>query len=601
MNDKRQPSINDYALIANGHSAALVSKEGSIDWCCMTRIDAESCFSRLLDWERGGACVIRPSTEHEVQRCYIDRTMVLETRFRTLDGEVRLLDFFGVHGADSPLDQLIRIVEGVDGEVELNVEIAPRFSYGEVAPWVRCHDNRLFTAIGGDLGLVIYGDLDLERCDVHDLRARVTVRKGERRHLAIHPQPAYTLYPRQPKTPETDFEARLEEAIKYWRDWTSRCNADFEGIDRVLRSALIIKSLVYESSGAIAAAATTSLPEHWGGQKNWDYRFSWIRDSALAIKVMSDLGFEDVAHGFRYFIERTTAGSAEELQPLYGLDGRRILTERKIDGIAGYRGASPVRIGNAVESQKQLDIYGELLEVAFEGAQRGPEPDSEYWHLLRSTVELVEASWRQPDAGIWESRGEPQNYTHSKVMCWVAVDRMLKLAEQFGLDVPVNRWRSLADTIRQAVEGRGYDRTRGVFVRAFTSAEMDCSLLLLPRVGFVDFRDERMVRTVDEIRCRLEASPGLFYRHEQAVGKEGAFIACSFWLVECLVEQGRREEARKIYERASSLANDIGLFSEMADPDTSELLGNLPQGLSHYSHISATLALMRGHGAGQGG
>ncbi|HET8701494.1 MAG TPA: glycoside hydrolase family 15 protein, partial [Nitrococcus sp.] len=492
-----------------------------------------------------------------------------------------------------------RIVEGLDGAMELDVKVSPRFSYGQTAPWVRQHGDELFTAIGGDLGLVIYGNLGLKRCDVHDLRARVTVRKGERLYLGIHPQPAYTLYPAQPKVFGTNFEACLEEAIKYWRDWSAQCNGEFKDVDRLLRSALVIKSLTYEPSGAIAAAATTSLPEQPGSKKNWDYRFSWIRDSAFAMKVMSDLGFEDVASGFRYFIERTTAGSAEELQPTYGLDGRRILTEREIHGLSGYRGASPVRIGNAVESQKQLDIYGELLEVVFEGAQHGPEPDDEYWHLLRSTVELVEKTWRQPDAGIWESRGELQNYTHSKVMCWVAVDRMLKLAEQFKVDVPMDRWRSLAGTIRRAVEERGYDRNRGVFVRAFTSADMDCSLLLLPRVGFIDFRDERMVRTVDEIRHKLEASPGLFYRHEQAVGKEGAFLACSFWLVECLVEQGRTEEAHKVYERVSALANDVGLFSEMADPDTGELRGNLPQGLSHYSHISATLALTRGHGAGQ--
>ncbi|MDN5871700.1 MAG: glycoside hydrolase family 15 protein [Nitrococcus sp.] len=596
----QQPPIKDYALIADGQSAALVSKEGSIDWCCLARIDAESCFSRLLDWEGGGACIIQPVADHEVARCYLDRTMVLETRFHTPDGEVCLRDFLGVHGPDNPADQLIRIVEGISGEVALNVEISPRFCYGQVAPWIRCHGDRLFTALGGDRGLVIYGDVDLERCDGHDLRAQVMVRQGERLCLGIHPQPAYTLYPAQPEAPGTDFEARLEEAIAYWRDWASQCAEDFAGIDQALRSALIIKSLIYHPSGAIAAAATSSLPEQAGGRKNWDYRFSWIRDSAFAIKVMSDLGFEEVARGFRYFIERTTAGSAEDLQPIYGLDGGHILTERKLQGLAGYRGADPVRIGNAAESQKQLDIYGELLEVAFEGAQRGPEPDREYWHLLRSTVELVETLWQQPDEGIWESRGESQHYTHSKVMCWVAVERMLKLAAQFDLDVPVQRWRSLANNIRQAVENRGYDHERGVFVRAFGSTKMDCALLLLPRVGFIDFRDERMMRTVDEIRRKLEAAPGLFYRHEDAIGEEGAFIACSFWLVECLVEQGRDEEARKIYQRVSAVAGDLGLFSEMADPDTGELLGNLPQGLSHYSHISATMALGRGRGAGQG-
>jgi len=596
-----QPPIEDYALIADGYSAALVSRGGSIDWCCLGRVDGESCFSRLVDVDRGGFFSIAPAESARVTRRYLDRTVVLDTVFETKHGKVRLTDFIGVTGGEGPPDRLVRIVDGVEGTVPIEVGIAPRFAFGKVTPWVRKNDDGLLTAIGGDLALVIYGDGALERRDDHDIGARFDVAEGDRRVFALHCQAAHELYPEEPARPELDAQAELDRTVGRWRRWADLCKCEFEGAEQALRSALIVKALTYRPSGAIAAAATTSLPEKMGGGANWDYRLTWLRDGSMAIKVMGDLGFDDVAHGFRYFIERTSAGVADELQPLYGLAGESLVSERELHELDGYRGSKPVRVGNDAEAQRQLDIYGELLEVAYEGVQRGQEPDAEYWHMLRSTVELVAERWEQPDAGIWEKRGENENFTHSKVMCWVAVDRALRLADRFSIDVPRKEWTELAETIRSVVEDRGYDHERGVFVRAFGSKKVDCSLLLLPRVGFVDFRDERMVRTVDEIRRKLEASFGLLYRHEDAKGQEGAFIACSFWLAEVLAHQGRVEDAQKVFDRAASVANDVGLLSEMVDPDSGELLGNVPQGLSHYSHISALLALGRGRGAGQGG
>lgn len=597
-----QPPIADYALIADGHSVALVSKGGSVDWCCFTSIERESCFGRILDARRGGHCSIAPVGDHEVERRYLEGTLVLETTFRTAEGEARVTDFFAprAEGSEDPNDHLIRLVDGIRGSVDLRVEVQPRFAYGRVRPWIRQHGEGFFTAIGGDLGLVIVTEVGMERRDVHDLEARFRIEQGQRRRLGIHSVAARALYPDRPDPyPAQDLDRRLEEAVRWWRDWAKQGKRRLERRDHVERSALVIKGLTHEPSGAIAAAATTSLPEQIGAHKNWDYRFSWIRDSAIAVKVMGDLGYHDISKGFRFFIERTTAGSAEEIQPLYGVRGTELLTETTMHQLGGYRGSKPVRIGNRAEAQLQTDVYGELLEVAWAAAQFGQEPDPEYWHLLRSTVDQVARTWEKADRGIWEERGPlGRNFTHSRVMCWVAVDRALELWDKYGRDdAPLEDWRELASTIRHVVEERGYDRDRGVFVRTLGGTDMDAALLLLPRVGFVTFEDERMVRTVKEIRRKLEASYGLLYRHEEAIGTEGAFVACSFWLIECLVGQGEREEAERIYDRVLQVAaNDLGLMAEQVDPVSGELLGNFPQGLSHYSHISAAMALERGRG-----
>lgn len=599
----RYPPIADYGFIGDGHSVALVSRHGSIDWCCMPRLDLASCFGRLLDWERGGYAAIRPTAERpESSRGYLDGSLVLETLFRTPSGAARVLDAFAMRsgGREAPYRQLLRIVEGVEGEVELDVAVVPRLDYGAISPWIRRHDDGLFTALGGHLGLILWSDLGLEMGDDRDLVARTTVRAGERYRLSIRCDEPHRLYPAEPEAVGAEeIDRRFEATVEWWRRWSGQARLDgpAPARHRVLRSAVVIKGLINAPTGAIVAAATTSLPERIGGDRNWDYRFSWVRDSSFALQSLAGLGFDKEAHGFRLFIERTTADTVEDLQVVYGVGGEHRLPELELPHLEGYRGSRPVRIGNDAWGQVQLDIYGELVELAWRSASQGRPPEEEYWKLLVRVIERVTEAWREPDRGIWEVRSEPLHFVHSKAMCWSALDRGARLVEEYGLDGPADRWRRAADEVRAAIEERGYDRERGVFVRSFDSRDLDAALLLLPRAGFVDYRDERMVRTVDAVVEELGEDHGLLrrYRTEDGVeGEEGAFLACSFWLVECWARQGKRREAEELFERLSGLANDLGLYSEQVDAASGEMLGNFPQGLTHYAHIAAALAVAAG-------
>ncbi len=587
------PPIGDYALIADGNSMALVSRSGSIDWCCIRRVDAGSCFGRLLDREKGGYCRVEPRGEGWTSsRSYLDGTLVLETVFHSEGGEARLLDcFLGPHeeGA-APRRQLLRVIEGVRGRVELELDVSPRFDYGEVKPWLRHEGVRRYAAVGGDDGLLISSDADLEPAGGHDLRATVVVHAGERARLSIVSVPPELLDNAPPATPDPrELDRGLEQTVQWWREWSSR--GDFEGPygPGVLRSAIAIKALTNGATGAIAAAATTSLPESPGGSLNWDYRYSWIRDSAFSVRSLAEIGFEEEADAFRRFIERSAAGSAEEMQIMYGVGGERRLTEEELD-LEGYRGAKPVRAGNAAAGQLQLDAYGELLELSWRWHRRGNSPDDDYWRFLVDLVNTAAERWNEPDSGLWEMRGDQQHFVHSKVMCWAALDKGLKLAEECMRKAPERRWEKAREKIRAAVEGEGYDEERGIFVQAFGKKDLDAALLLLPRVGFVAYDDERMVRTTDAIRKELD-DDGLLKRYRTKGYEEGTFLACSFWLAECLAYQGRAEEAGKVFDRALSTSNDLGLFSEEYDTESSELLGNFPQGLTHLSHITAALAL----------
>lgn len=599
MNDPQPyPPIADYALISDCHSAALVSRHGSIDWCCMPRMDFDSCFGRLLDWERGGSCTLAPRDGTAVASWrYLERTLVLETVWQTDSGRVRVLDLFTMHpgGREAPNEQLVRVVDGVDGEVEMALRIEPRFDLGTTRPWVRAHGDGLFSAIGGQTGLVFTTDVALE-LERFALRGRARIRAGERRHLSIEHAIPHHIHPGAPQSiPLAEIDARVEESIAWWRRWCAQARFDTRAHPDVLRSAIVIKALTHAPTGAIAAAATTSLPEAIGGERNWDYRFSWVRDSSFALRSLLALGFNKEAHGFRAFIERTVAGDAAELQVLYGLSGEHRVPEVAIDGLCGYRGSRPVRVGNAAHQQSQNDIYGELLDVSWLAAQHGAPPDDAYWNLLVEVVESACRVWRDPDHGIWEMRDEPRHFVHSKVMCWAALDRGIRLAEHWQIARrPPDRWWQVRDEIRRDVETHGYDTGRGIFVQAYGRSELDASLLLLPRVDFVAWDDPRMVRTVDAIRRDLTDEGWLVRRYRTADGlddREGTFLACTFWLCECLAHQGRTDEARDIFRRASAVASDLGLFAEEFDPASGELLGNFPQGLSHYSHISAAVAL----------
>jgi GH15 family glucan-1,4-alpha-glucosidase len=585
----RQPPIADYALIGDCRSAALVSSGGSIDWCCMPRIDQGSCFGRLLDWERGGYCAVGlRDGEVRARRAYVDGTLVLETLLASEEGELRIHDCFAIAAGEEagPRSQLLRVLEVVRGHVTVDLRIVPRLDYGELPPWIRSHDGA-FSATGGDDALLISGDLPLEP-DKHELCACVELGEGERRRLSIEHLDAVEVDERpHPQEDAAGLDRRLEETIAWWREWSSRA----EGAPPdVLRSALVLKALANPRTGAIAAAPTTSLPELDGGDLNWDYRFSWVRDSTFTVDTLAELGFDDEAEAFRRFVERSAAGSAGGVQIAFGLGGERRLPEVELD-LAGYRGARPVRAGNAAATQCQLGVYGQLLDLAWRWHQRGHRPDDDYWRFLADVADALVDRWREPDHGIWELRGDPRQLVHSKAMCWSALDRAIRLAEDIGRDV-APRWTTERDAIRAAVESDGYDEARKTFVQVLGEPQVDAALLLLPVIGFVDWGDERMVGTVDAIREELEVG-GLLrrYRLPDDQEHEGAFLACSFWLAECLARQGRHQDARAVFDRAASCANDLGLFSEQVDPDSGELLGNFPQGLTHLAHISAALAL----------
>lgn len=593
----RYPPIADYGLIGDCHSAALVSRRGSIDWCCMPRLDSPSCFGRLLDWDKGGCFSIAPSGDGwQAERRYVDDSLVLETRFRTATGEARLVDAFAMKsgGREAPRHQLLRVIEGVGGEVELDVDLLPRFEYGAAKPWIRCHGEGFFTAIGGSSGLVITTDLPLAPGNHHGLCGRLKLAAGERRRVSVAWEHPNHLHPREPKPRSLDeIDERLEETLRWWERWVASRAGDPALRDpAVLRSAVVLKGLIFAPTGAIAAAATTSLPEAIGGSRNWDYRMSWIRDSSFALDSLGELGFYQEAMGFTWFIERSTAGIADEVQPMYGIDGRQLLPEIELAHLEGYRGSRPVRLGNGAANQLQLDGMGQLVDLAWNRLQRGEAPDPAYVALLVGVVEAILAHWREPDFGIWEMRRQPLHFVHSQVMCWAALDRGIAVVEKTGTEAPLERWRAARDELRAAIETKGYDSQRGVFVQAFENRELDAALLLLPKVGFVAYDDPRMVRTTEAIAQQLRRGEALVLRYKMDDGlpdDEGCFVACSFWLVQCLALQGRRDEARALFDAACGLANDLGLFAE--EHDGKQMLGNFPQGLSHYSHIAAAVAL----------
>lgn len=597
----RQPSIADYALLSDCHSAALVSSDGAIDWFCTPRIDSPATFSRLLDADLGGTCRIGPCGDVvETSRRYVDRTMVLETTLRTTTGELRVRDCLTMcHGGrERPRRLLVRRATCTEGELDVDVLVAARFDFGLIPPWVREHDDGRFTLVGGSTGLAVAADPPLELHDRHDLRSRVHLGTGESVRLVVGTRPPELLDDGPPSSITTDdVDQHLEETVAWWRDWCDARAGGHDGSgDEVLRSALVLKSLVHAPTGAIAAAATSSLPEVPGGSWNWDYRFSWIRDSWMTVRSLTEAGFGEEAEGFRRFVERSSAGSADELQLLYGVDGRHRTPEIEIPELSGYRGAAPVREGNAAQSQLQLDMYGYLLELTWRRVRQGAGIDPSYRRFLRELVDTACRRWQEPDHGIWELRGEPAHYVHSKVLCWTAIDRAIRLAEAGALDedADLGRWRRTRDEVRETI------LTRGVRAdRAFTSVlggdTVEASLLLIPEFGFVGPEDERVVATVDAVIDSLDED-GLIrrFRHADDSATEGCFVACTFWLVERLYDLGRVAEARRYYERAVATSNDLGLFAEEYDPRSGEPLGNFPQALSHLAHIGAAVTFERG-------
>ena len=597
MNTNSYPSIGDYGFIADCHSAALISRAGSIDWCCMPRMDSSSCFGRILDWEKGGFCKIAPAVPHDIVRRYLDRTLVLETTFRTETGRARLIDCFTMRrgGQHHPHRQILRIIEGLSGKVDFKIEIVPRLDYGAIKPWIRNYRKDQFSAVGGSDGLLISGDAAIKMKHRHELTGSCTVAAGQRKHISILHRSPESLSENLVHIPvPEELDRRLQETIEWWQTWSDqgRCSGPYAEL--LQRSAIVLKGLSNAPTGAIAAAPTTSLPESPGGSRNWDYRFSWIRDSSFTVRSLAQLDYAHEADGFRRFIERSTAGSADQLQILYGIGGERRLHEYEIADLEGYRGAKPVRIGNAAESQVQLDAYGELLDLAWHWHCRQHSPDHDYWEFLLELVNKVCDCWQTADRGIWEFRGTPRHFVHSKVMCWAALDYGIKLVRDLSLEAPLEKWKKTRKAVRHAVESQGYDVERGVFIQAFDHPVMDAALLLLPTVGFVAYDDKRMIRTTDMVREELSEN-GLLRRYSEGddglTGREGVFLACSFWLAECLARQGRTQEARRTFQQVIEAGNDLGLFAEQFDPAADEMLGNFPQGLTHLSLITAAVAL----------
>ena len=578
---------------------ALISTSGSIDWCAMPRIDANSVFGRILDWDKGGYCSIHPEDEiYESSRRYHDDALILETVFKTEQGEAKLYDCFAMRagGRENPLNQIIRIVEGVHGEVPMSVAFAPRFDYGLLKPWFRrCNKGANITATGGHQGLLLTGDIELEISDGAACFGSFTIKEGQRKYLSIIYRRPHKLDGGTIEAPDTgEIERRFKQTIDWWHGWSSQ--VDYEGPykEHVKLSALVLKGLTNASTGAIAAAATTSLPERIGGSRNWDYRFSWVRDSVFTVRSLAILGFKQEADRFRKFIERTAAGEADEIQVLFGVGGERYLPEHEISDLEGYRGSSPVRVGNAASRQMQHDVFGELLHLAYTWHLWGNSPDDDYWAFIVQLINRTIDIWRIPDHGIWEVRGEPRHYVHSKAMCWTALDRGIRLARETGRDASLDKWETERDAVSTLIDEKGYDKKRGVYVQAFGYPHMDASLLLLPIFGYMAYDDERMLRTTDKIMEELDRG-GLIMRYPDDVdgldGHEGSFLCCIFWLAEVLARQYRLDEARRVFETGCATANDLNLFSEEFDSKDRIMLGNFPQGLSHLSMISAAVAI----------
>jgi GH15 family glucan-1,4-alpha-glucosidase len=589
------PGLDAYAVVSDCHTAALVGRDGTVPWWCVPRFDNGSVFGALLDAERGGECrvTVDGAPAAPVRRGYRDGTLVLETRLRGDAAEIEVTDALEL--ATSPsrshCPALLRVVECGASPARVELRVRPRFDYGAVDPWIRTGPGGVM-AIGGDDALSVWtsGRLEVE-CD-GVIVARAGLSPGERLHLRLgYHRPEERDGASEADLSPAGLDRHIDGAAEQWRAWSARLRFDGPRRAAVVRSALMLKALTYEPTGAIAAAATTSLPERVAG-RTWDYRYSWIRDAVLAARSLARLGAEPDADAFRRFVERSAAGTVRGVQVLYGVGGERRLGERQL-ALDGWRGCGPVRIGNGAAEQLQLDAYGQLVEQSWRWCERGRSPDADYWTFVRSLVDAAAARWSEPDAGLWEWRGPARHFVHSKAHCWAALDRGLRLAAALGDDVPEARWRQARDDVRAAIEARGYDGRRGVYKQAFDHPELDAALLRLPTIGYVDWDDPRMRRTTDAIAAALQ-SCGLLYRYREddgLPGTEGVFLACSFWLAECLARQRRRDAAVSVFDATVATANDVGVFSEEYDPHTGEMVGNLPQALTHLSHIEAAIAI----------
>jgi len=581
--------IENYALIGDCRSAALVSRGGSIDWLCWPRFDSEACFAALLGGPEHGRWLVAPHDKARVTRQYRADTLILETCFETAEGAAVMVDFMPFHGERS---EIVRLIHGTRGRVRMHTELILRFGYGAVVPWVTRLESGVLRAIAGP-------DMVVVRTPVH-LKGKNLTTIGEFNVTRGETIPFVMTYARshRPVPAPHDPTAAAEATERFWKEWTAKCRPAGEWSGAVRRSMITLKALTYLPTGGIVAAPTTSLPERIGGERNWDYRFCWLRDATLTLLGAMHAGYYEEAEAWREWLLRAVAGSPEQLQIMYGIAGERRLSEWIVDWLPGYEQSAPVRVGNAAHTQLQLDMYGEIMDVHHQARRAGLSTNESGWDAQIAFLAHLAHIWREPDQGIWEMRSPAQHFTYSKVMAWVAFDRAIKSAENFGLEGPLDDWRRLRDEICDDVCTHGYDDKLGTFVQAYGSNQLDASLLLVPCVGFLPVTDPRIANTIKAIERRLMRN-GLVMRYstddvEDALPPgEGAFLACSFWLVDVYTLQERVEEAENLFRRLVGLCNEVGLLSEEYDPGSKRLIGNFPQAFSHLALVSSAYNLTR--------
>ncbi|MER5440039.1 glycoside hydrolase family 15 protein [Streptomyces sp. NPDC002790] len=602
-----RPHIEDYALIGDHQTAALVGRDGSIDWLCLPRFDSPACFAALLGGEENGHWRLAPKApegaevaEHRTTRAYRPGSLVLDTEWETPDGSVRVTDFMPQRD-EAP--DVVRIVEGLSGRVTMRGTLRLRFDYGSVVPWMRRSDGHRVAVAGPDSAWL------RSEPDVHTwgedfgTHSEFTVEAGETVAFVLTWHPSHEKRP-----PQIDPHESLRHSLEDWRAWADRCRYQGPHREAVLRSLLTLKALIFAPTGGIVAAPTSSLPEEIGGVRNWDYRYCWLRDSTLTLGALLSAGYLDEAEAWRDWLLRAAAGDPADLQIMYGLAGERRLPEQELGWLSGYRDSRPVRAGNDAAHQLQLDVYGEVVDSLALARREGLQAQPHAWRLQLALLDFLEEAWREPDEGLWEVRGPRRHFVHSKVMVWVAADRTVRAMEDDPeLPGDIDRLRKLRDAVHRDVCERGYDAERGTFTQYYGSSALDASLLLLPRVGFLPPDDPRVVGTVDAVRDELSYQ-GLLRRYstdETVVdglpGQEGAFLVCSFWLADALHMTGRTKEARELFERLMALRNDVGLLAEEYDPVAGRLLGNFPQAFSHIGLVGTALTLFGTPSEGEGG
>ena len=583
--------IEDYGLIGDLQTAALVGVDGSIDWLCLPRFDSGACFAALLGDEHNGRWRLAPDCKIErVDRRYRDRTFVHELDFHTEHGSVRVLDFMPPRGTDP---DVVRIVEGLEGNVPMRMELVLRFDYGSIVPWVRRLDDDTRVAVAGPDAVAIRTPVPLRGENLSTV-AEFTSSPGERIPFVLTWFPSH-LEPPRAITPEH----ALDDTCSFWNEWLHTCSYGGRYAEAVFRSLMVLKALTYAPTGGLVAAPTTSLPEQIGGVRNWDYRYCWLRDASFALAALIGNGFVEEAGAWRSWLLRAVAGDPDDLQIMYGPAGERRLIELELDWLAGYEGSTPVRVGNGASTQFQLDVYGEMLDVLYQARSRGVAADDTAWALVRHLLASLDRRWHEPDEGIWEVRGPKRHFTHSKVMAWVAFDRGIRLIEELGRDGPVERWREVRKEIRAEVLERGFDDELGSFVQSYGSKRLDASLLTIPLYGFLPPDDPRVRGTLEAVRRDLLVDGFVQrYRHDEegeAVDGlppgEGAFFLCSFWFVDNLILVGELQEAAAMFERLLSLRNELGLLAEEYDPGLGRLVGNFPQAFSHIGLVNTALRL----------